>query len=98
MRHRFAFVLPILLAACDPGADSTTDSEDGTRDPYPSRYQALPAQTTLLQNATVLVGDGTRLEGADVLLSTVASPPSVRTSKSRLRKRSTPPVTGLRPD
>jgi len=36
--------------------------------PYPSTYRAVAAPPTLIRNATVLVGDGSRLEGADVLL------------------------------
>ena len=53
----------VLLAALLPplahGADSV---------PFPSTYAALPAQATLIRNATVLDGTGQRLEGADVLL------------------------------
>ena len=37
------------------------------KNPYPSTYQVLPSQKTLIQNATVLVGNGERLENADVL-------------------------------
>jgi imidazolonepropionase-like amidohydrolase len=37
-------------------------------DPYPSTYQRVAAPDTLIRNATVLVGDGTRVENADVLL------------------------------
>ncbi len=37
-------------------------------DPYPSTYTPVASGTTLVRNATVLVGDGTRLEAADVLL------------------------------
>jgi imidazolonepropionase-like amidohydrolase len=36
--------------------------------PFPSTYQPLPPETVLLQNATILTGDGERLEGADLLL------------------------------
>lgn len=35
---------------------------------YPSTYQPLPATDTLIRNATVLTGTGTRLDAADVLL------------------------------
>lgn len=38
------------------------------QDPYPSTYQPLPAPPTLIRNATLLIGDGTKLEGADLLL------------------------------
>jgi len=37
-------------------------------DPYPSTYQPVASAATLIRNATVLVGDGTRLDNADVLL------------------------------
>ena len=36
--------------------------------PFPSTYQAIPSETTLIQNATILTGSGERLEGSDVLL------------------------------
>jgi imidazolonepropionase-like amidohydrolase len=39
------------------------------RDPYPSTYQPIPSGPVLIQGATVLTGTGSRLEGADVLLS-----------------------------
>jgi len=39
------------------------------KNPYPSTYQTLPQQTTLLRNATVLTGSGQRLDNADVLMS-----------------------------
>jgi hypothetical protein len=35
---------------------------------YPSTYQPLPATDTLIRNATVLTGIGTRLDAADVLI------------------------------
>jgi len=38
------------------------------KNPYPSTYQALPLQTTLIKNATVLTGTGTRMDNADVLM------------------------------
>ena len=38
------------------------------KNPYPSTYQALPQQTTLIKNATVLTGTGQRLNNTDVLL------------------------------
>jgi imidazolonepropionase-like amidohydrolase len=38
------------------------------KNPYPSTYQVLPQQTTLIKNATVLTGTGSRLEHADVLM------------------------------
>ena len=38
------------------------------QNPYPSTYHPLPRQTTLIKNATVLTGTGTRLDNADVLM------------------------------
>jgi imidazolonepropionase-like amidohydrolase len=47
-----------------PGALSVPNA-----DPFPSTYQARPARTVLIRNATVLTGTGTRLDNASVLLS-----------------------------
>ena len=38
------------------------------KNPYPSTYQPLPNNTTLIKNATVLTGTGERLDNADVLM------------------------------
>ena len=38
------------------------------KNPYPSTYKALPLQTTLIKNATVLTGTGSRMDNADVLM------------------------------
>ena len=37
-------------------------------EPYPSTYQPLPAQPMLIRDATVLIGDGNKLEAGDVLV------------------------------
>lgn len=37
-------------------------------DPYPSTYQPLPRQTTLITNATILTGTGSKLTNADLLM------------------------------
>ena len=37
------------------------------KNPYPSTYQALPLQKTVIQNATVLIGNGERIDNADVM-------------------------------
>jgi len=52
----------VLTAGCtqDEGSDGPAA--------YESRYEALPAQTTLITGATVLTGTGDRLDNADVLL------------------------------
>jgi imidazolonepropionase-like amidohydrolase len=38
------------------------------KNPYPSTYQVLPKQNTLIKNATVLTGTGKRIDNADVLM------------------------------
>lgn len=61
-------MLSMTLSACLPN-----DPQDAkvviNKNPYPSTYQALPAQTTLLTNATILTGTGQRLNDADILLA-----------------------------
>lgn len=55
----------LAVAAC--GDDKPAASNDA--EAFPSRYQALPSERTLLRGATVLTGTGERLENADVLLA-----------------------------
>jgi imidazolonepropionase-like amidohydrolase len=50
------FATPALAAAATPS------------DPYPSTYRPVASGPVLIRNATVLVGNGERLEGADVLM------------------------------
>ncbi len=38
-------------------------------EPYPSTYQALPSEPTLIRNATILTGTGERLDSADLYIS-----------------------------
>ncbi|KGJ96228.1 amidohydrolase [Colwellia psychrerythraea] len=60
-------MLSLGLTACLPN-----EKQDAkvviNKNPYPSTYQALPAQSTLLTNATILTGTGERLNDADILL------------------------------
>ncbi len=59
-----AFAILVLFAAgCDNDADNSGSA------PYASRYEGLPAITTLLTGATILTGTGERLDNADILLS-----------------------------
>ena len=37
-------------------------------EPFPTTYQPLPSDPTLITNATVLTGDGQRLENTDLYL------------------------------
>lgn len=55
--------LSLLLVACDKTEEIDADS------PYASRYQPLEGETTLLTNATVLTGDGVRIDNADVVFA-----------------------------
>lgn len=56
----------IVVSGCgdDPAGSKETNSK-----PFASRYAALPAQRTLLRDATVLTGTGEQLDNADVLLA-----------------------------
>ena len=38
------------------------------KNPYPSTYQVMPQQSTLIKNTTVLIGNGERFDNADVLM------------------------------
>jgi len=54
----------VCLVACGKGVPDLDVPE-----PFASRYQALPSETTLLKGATILTGTGVRLENADILMS-----------------------------
>ncbi|MHC9084224.1 amidohydrolase [Luteimonas sp. RIT-PG2_3] len=65
----------VLLAGCahtrsqDAAPASTSSSTSTAQDaPYPSQYRVIASPPVLISGATVLVGNGQRLEGADVLL------------------------------
>ena len=71
-----AAIAALLLAGCastaardTPPADATAASARFTTDAYPSTYVRTPAPPVLVTNATVLTGDGNRLDGADVLMA-----------------------------
>ena len=55
-----------LLMAWPPTAASAT--EGAAADPYGSSYAAAESPHTLIRGATVLIGDGTRVENGDVLI------------------------------
>ncbi len=60
-------IISLSLTACLP-VEEQDSKVSINKNPYPSTYQVLPRQTTLLTNATVLTGTGERLEEADVLV------------------------------
>jgi len=47
---------------------SLSSSFDGSQEPYPSTYTVPVSAPVLLRDGTILVGNGTRLEHADILL------------------------------
>lgn len=62
---RPALLAAALVLALAPAVDAR-DRVLGD-DPYPSTYQAVAGPPVLIRNATVLIGDGRRLDAADVL-------------------------------
>lgn len=67
--------MAVLLTACASTAPARKPEKSAassrplfTDDPYPSTYRRIPSAPVLLTGATVLVGDGQRLENADVLM------------------------------
>ncbi len=62
-----AVALATIAFLCGACGDDAVDG--GGAAAYSSRYQSLPASTTLIKGATVLTGSGERLDDADVLFS-----------------------------
>lgn len=58
--------LIVALAACngEPGGTAAAPAPE----PFASTYQAAPADSLLIRGATVLTGDGSRIDGGDVWL------------------------------
>ncbi|MCW3797559.1 amidohydrolase [Sphingomonas sp. BN140010] len=70
MSMRLSFVaaaFAVSLAGCASTGDKLAP-EPVNRNPYPSTYRAYPGVPTLLRGATVLDGEGGRIDGGDVLL------------------------------
>lgn len=67
-----AVIAALMLAACggahEPEPAASGDPVALNTNPFPSTYQPYPAETLLLQGATVLDGIGGRIDRADVLL------------------------------
>jgi hypothetical protein len=59
MQPQLVFGLGLLFAALTAQAI----------EPFASTYHAIPAPPTLVRDATLLIGDGTRIEGGDLLLA-----------------------------
>ncbi len=58
--------ISLSLTACVP-SEKQDPKLSINKNPYPSTYKALPQQSTLFTNATVLTGTGERINNADVL-------------------------------
>ena len=59
-----------LVAGCAaPTKKSETAAKAAPSNPYPSTYKPAASPPTLIRNATVLTGTGTRLDEADVLIA-----------------------------
>ncbi len=68
------FIPSLLVAAISVSLSGCLQSEKQdekvviNKNPYPSTYQVLPNQTTIIKNATILTGTGDRIDNADVLM------------------------------
>src|SRR5690606_37960097 len=74
LRPLTAAVCAALLAGCagtatrDPAPAAQSRAGSAARESFASTYRPIASPPVLITGATVLVGDGRRLEGADVLL------------------------------
>jgi imidazolonepropionase-like amidohydrolase len=73
MRRLGIALLCAALGACATQSVQTSDTPSTARPDdaaqYPSTYTALPSSPLLIRGATVLTGDGGRLDNADLLMS-----------------------------
>ena len=67
----FKLISAALLTCVLTGCGSGTPDDTGVRitDPFPSTYERYPSVTTLINNATVLDGNGGKLTVGDVLMA-----------------------------
>src|SRR5262245_65769823 len=74
MRSLLAVLCAVAAAACaaQPKTPSpppaASPAQPAAREPFSSTYQAPASPVTLIRNATVLTGTGTRIDGGDVLI------------------------------
>jgi imidazolonepropionase-like amidohydrolase len=64
--RRGALPSALLVLMSAPGTAS--GQERLFPDPFPSTYQPFPSQATVIQNATILTGDGQRIDGGSVVM------------------------------
>jgi imidazolonepropionase-like amidohydrolase len=58
----------LMFAGCDRDKNGNNETGAQPAEAFASRYAALPRETTLLRNATVLTGAGEQLDAADLLM------------------------------
>lgn len=56
----------VLLGGCLP--QEQADKVEIKKNPFPSTYQVMPRQNLLIENATILTGDGQRIDQGSLLL------------------------------
>lgn len=61
-----AAALALLCVSCADSPDSSKTAEQA--DPFASQYQPLPSTPTLIKNATLLLGNGERIDNGQLLL------------------------------
>src|SRR3546814_20476391 len=61
-------LLAIFIALSGAMLCMSASAVSGSAVPFPSTYQAIAANATVLRHGTVLIGNGQRLDDADVLL------------------------------
>jgi imidazolonepropionase-like amidohydrolase len=66
IRHRV--IRCVLALAVIAPATLSAQAERRFPDPFPSTYQPFPSQTTAITNATILTGDGQRIDGGTVVM------------------------------
>ncbi|MGF1606175.1 MAG: amidohydrolase [Rhodothalassiaceae bacterium] len=59
---------PVKTASGAPAAEQAGSTSSASASAFPSTYQPLPSDPTLIRNATVLDGLGGRIDGGDVLM------------------------------
>ncbi len=62
-RHGTGLLLLLALVGCSGGSDS-----DQAAVPYASTYKALPSETVVIRNATILTGDGELIDDGSIVL------------------------------
>ena len=67
-RTAMVAALGLVAAACTPGDGEQGEFVGVDRDPFPSSYTPLPSGATLITGATILDGNGGRIEGGSVLI------------------------------